>query len=1105
MTGIFEESGKIQWRYSRGAGVILMFALLMSAWSVFSQNLQVMGKVTDAQSGEPLIGVNVVIKGTLQGATTNIDGQYTLNNCPPNAVLVFSFIGYTSQEVEVNGRNVVDVSLVLTSSELEEVVVVGYGTARRSDLTGSIATMSGEKLKRIPISNTAEALKGRLSGVNVFTTDGSPDAEIVIRVRGGGSVTQDNSPLYVVDGFIVSSIRDIPPTDITSINVLKDAAATAIYGAQAANGVILITTRNPMAGKTTVSYNGYLQVKKLPGERKYDVLSPYEYVMAQYEYAKLRSESDLRNFHKYFGQYDDLELYKYKEPTDWQGELFGNPQLSQLHNISITGGTERTKLSLSFTNNNDEGLLIHSGYRRNVINFKLNHEIFKNLQFESATRITNTRVDGAGTSGGSQLRVKDGIATRPVNGIADELDIDLTQVDTDDDYQSFLLSMINPLELAEQDWRKRTTNTYVINAGLSLSILKNLVAKTTFTTETSFDQSLRYYGPLTSQSKQEGSSLPLGTITDSRNYSYRWLNTVNYEFKDLGLHKLDVMVGQEIYSNGGKGSFVRAEDFRESMLPEEMFANMALGNTVQHSTYESTEQNRSSFFGRTNYVYNNRYLFTATIRTDASSKFARENRLGIFPAVALGWKISEEDFLKTATFIRELKLRASIGATGNDRIPANATNFLFRANTDNGPGMGTNDYNAYYSPDGSVLYNPNIVWETTINRNAGLDFQLFNGRLGGSIDLYYNTTKDLLLASAISPISGFSTQWNNIGSTSNRGAELVLNGTIVENNDFSLGMNVNIGYNRSRIDELDGTNERFYQSNWASTDLKDRDDYYLKVGSTVGLIYGYVTDGMYTVDDFSGYNEATEQFILKTKEDGVYDNKVVLGVASLRPGYLKLKDLNNDSIIDSKDRTVIGSTLPKYIGGFGFDVRYKGFDASVFFNFSIGNDIYNTGKIEFDQYYRTTFGNMLNTMNSSNRFTYIDVDGSITGTPGELVTDLEELRKMNEGKTLWSGPNSFGQATAVIHSWAVEDGSFLRLNTLTVGYTLPRFIASKMHMSQFRIYVTGYNLWVWTKYTGYDPEVTTTRSTSYSALTPGIDYSSYPRSRSLTFGVNVTF
>jgi TonB-dependent starch-binding outer membrane protein SusC len=1087
--------------------VMLMAVQLFFVFTVAAQPISVSGKVTDKETGEPLPGVNVVIRGTTQGTTTSGEGSYQLDVPSANTVLIFSFIGYQVQEITVEGRNTIDVTLEVETTQLDEIVAVGYGSVRRADLTGSVSSISGTELQKVPIANAAEAIKGRLPGVNIITTDGSPDAEVVIRVRGGGSVTQDNSPLYVVDGFIVESIRDIPPNDISSINVLKDAAATAIYGAQAANGVILITTKSPVAGRTAVSYNGYGQVKTLPRERTYEVLDPYEFVMVHYEDAKLSSDADVTKFEKYYGKYADLELYKDKRPSDWQDELFGNTQISQSHNLSISGGTEKTRLSLSLSNNTDDGIMIGNGYRRNVINFKLNHDIAESLIFEASARITDTKVDGAGTAGSAQIRVKNVITARPVNGIADELDIDLSSVDTSDDYQSFLLSLINPLELAKQDWRQRNTMNYVLQGGLTWNPLENMTLKTAITSSVSYDERLRYYGPLTSQSQKEGNSLPLGTINNRRNHSYRWMNTAHYVFQDLGEHELDLMLGHELYSNGGKGNFVRAENFRESMQPEEMFANMALGTFDEYSSYESTDQNRLSFFGRANYQFRGKYLVTATIRSDASSKFAKENRLGIFPAVALAWKMNEEGFLKGVSEINELKLRFSYGQTGNDRIPANSTQFLFDASTSNGPGMGTNSYNAYYSPEGSTLYNPNIIWETTVNRNLGLDFMFFNGGIRGAFDLYQNTTRDLLLASAISPISGFETQWNNVGSTSNKGIELLLSAYLVDRDDFTVTANVNFGINKANIDELDGTDERFFQSNWSSTDLKDRDDYYLRVGETIGLIYGYINDGMYTVDDFVGYDPVSDTYQLK---EGIPDNKNTLGVNNVRPGYMKLKDISGpdgqpDGIINSMDRKVIGSALPKATGGFGMDATFKGFDASVLFNWSLGNDVYNTGKIDYNQLYRTTYGNMLTTMSSENRFTYIDVDGSITGEAGGVVTDLEQLRQLNKDKTMWSGSNSFGQATTVLTDWAVEDGSFLRLNTLTLGYTFPQRISSQIGISNLRIYTTGYNLWLWTKYSGYDPEVSTSRNSSYEALTPGIDYSSYPRSRSFTFGVNITF
>jgi len=1093
---------------------LMMVASTFFSVTAYAQERKVTGVVKD-ESGAGLPGVSILEKGTKNGTVSDADGRFSIG-VSPEATLVFSFIGMKSSEVIVGAQSTLDVALEPDLTALEEVVIVdyGYGTVKKSDMTGATAAIGAKELSKIPVASTAQALTGRLPGVTVTTTDGSPDAEIVMRVRGGGSITQDNSPLYVVDGFIVGSIRDIPPTDVESITVLKDAASAAIYGARGANGVIVITTKKATAGKTVVAYNGFMQVKELPEYRKYKVLSPYEFVMANYEYAKLRSQSDVDAFEKYFGVYDDLELYKSKKPTDWQKELYGGTNISQYHNVNIRGGTDRTKIMLSLTNNSDEGLMFNAGYKRNVINFKLDHEIAKRLKFEASTRITNTVIDGAGTSASSgsnpQVNVKDAVQTRPVNGIADELETGTGggTGGSDDDYEKFLNALIGPVETAKQDWRERTTTNYVINAGLTWNVIDNLDVKSVFTTEQSYDRNLRFYGPDTGESFNNGNNLPLGEQTKRNGFNYRWYNTVAYRFKNLGEHNLDFLIGQELSSKGGKEDFIRAEDFRVTISPEELFANMQLGRTDRIYTRDLIELNRFSLFGRANYIWKDKYIATITFRTDASSIFAEGNRVGYFPAVALGWKMSQESFMENISFVDDLKMRLSYGTTGNDNVDPGATQNLFSPATVRGPGWGNVD-NVYYTPSNSVLYNPAIVWETTTQRNLGFDYSLANSRIDGTLDLYWNTAEDLLLTSAIPSNTGFQTQWDNIGSTSNRGIELGLTGHIIETSDFMLSANFNIAFNRGRIEKLDQSDFRFIQSGWASSDLNNVNDYYLKVGGRLGDIYGYETAGYYSVDDFEGYDETTGKYTLKA---GVVNSGAAVGNTNLRPGFLKLVDQltvdtdgdgkndAGDGIIDANDRKVIGNTSPKIEGGFGVNASYKGFDFSMFFNFRQGNKIYNAGKIQYNQFRRTTYGNLLNTMNSDNRFTYIDVDGTYTGTPGEVVTDLQQLGEMNEGKNIWSH-NSFGVAGAMIHSWAVEDGSFLRLNNLSIGYSLPRALISKVGMSNFRIYATGSNLYVWTKYSGYDPEV----SSSRNALAPGLDYSSAPRSRSYTIGVDIAF
>ncbi len=1080
-------------------GILVSCLMLLSIPMVSAQDIQISGSVTDAATKEPLPGVNIIIEGSQSGSVTDMNGKYQISVSSEDAVLVFSSIGFNTERINVNGQSEINVVMVPDIKTLDEVVVIGYGTARRGDLAGAISSINSKALKDAPVSSTAEAITGRLPGVQILTTDGSPDAEVVIRVRGGGSVTQDNSPLFIVDGFPVKNINDIPPTDIASIDVLKDASSSAIYGARGANGVIIITTKNAQSGKTVVSYNGYVQKRYLPKEL--NVLSPYEFVLAQYEYNLLRGETDLNKFTKYFGVYDDLELYKYQKGTDWQNELFGRPNYSQYHNISITGGTDKTKSRLSFTNNNDQGILVGSGYQRTNIDFKLNHEISKSLKLDLNARFTNTDVDGAGTSGTASLRIGDGITTRPVNGIADF--IELNPGDAGNDYEEFIRSLTNPKQLAADDYRKKIDKTLNMNAAIDWNIMNDLVYRTEFGVDYNFEDKKRAYGPLTSESKNNGGNLPIGEITSTNEQDFRWVNTLSLNRMIGELHSVNFMVGHEMIINKESTEKFRARDFPASIEPARLLDNMASGIPETQKTFIKPDEKWISFFGRANYIYANKYILNTTLRADASNKFATGNHWGFFPAIALAWRISEENFMKGMDFISNLKVRTSYGQAGNDRIPEDSFRPIFQIETKNPPGFG-NTNQPYYvpafdinNPGDIILPNPDLIWETTVTRNVGLDFGLLNRRISGAVDLYWNTTKNLLVKSDIPSYLGYKYQWRNIGQTSNKGIEFQLNGTIIEKHDFTLSASFNIGFNRNKIDKLDGVDEKAFNSDWTGTDLVNQDDYRVIIGETVGLIYGYVSDGFYSVDDFESYDEATGNYVLKA---GQPNDEGILGspIGGLRPGMLKLKNLGGDSTITSlDDRTIIGNANPLHSGGFNINASYKGFDLSLFFNWKYGNDVYNTGKIEFNMYHRTLFGNMLNTMNSENRFMYIDANG-------EEVTDLAELGELNKNATIWT-PFSSGNAKPLLSSYAIEDGSFLRLNNVTLGYSLPGSLISKIRMTQFRFYFTVYNAWLWTKYTGYDPDVTTTRKSEYPLLTPGVDYSAYPRSRSFTLGVNITF
>lgn len=1069
----------------------LLLLLLCCASTLFAQTITVKGKVLD-DVGNPLPQANILAKGAKTGVQTDESGAFTIKlkpNADGKVDLVISYVNFKTQMVSTDGKKELVITLEKAANDLDDVVVIGYGTVKRKDLTGTVSSMTSKDIEKIPVANVAEALTGRMPGVQVTTVDGQPGAEIVVRVRGGGSITGSNDPLYIVDGLRVASLNDIPPSDIASIDILKDAATTAIYGAAGANGVVLVTTKSAKSGKTIISYNGFSQWKTLP--KKLEVLSPYEFVLAQYEYARLRSQSEVDNFSKYFGVYGDLELYKYRKGTDWQEELFGNPAFSQQHSLSITGGTDKTKMAFTYTRNDDRGMIPSNSYIRDYVNFKLNHEVSKKIKFDLNARYTQATTNGTGTSGSSNVRTGDGITTKPVNGIADIIVMD--QGVNDDDYEQFISSLVNPLKLSEQDYRKRVSRVVNLNLGASWSINKWL----TYRTEASFGFGTgdirRYYGPLTSTSRNEGGNLPMGEITQSRTNDLRLTNTLNFSLKKGNRHDLTVLVGQELLSLGqGFEEYNRAKYFEAGVTPDKMFATMALGTQDLHTTNDLAPNRTASFFGRAIYQLDRKYIFNFTTRFDGSTRFAPGNQWGFFPAGSFAWRISSEKFMENAKFVSDLKLRASFGAVGNNNIRSDLWRVLFSPSSTRPYGAG-DIYNPYYTYANSLLTNPTIKWETTITRNIGLDFTLFNNKLSGTLDFYKNTTKELLVESAIPQTTGFTAQQRNIGQTSNKGIELNLNWNAISKKDFTLSFNFNVGINRANIDKLDGVDERSYSSNWASTDLKAQDDYRLYVGQTIGLMYGYVTDGMYTVDDFQSYDAVTRTYILKP---GI--PTLNLGGISLRPGVLKLKDLDGDGFITpEKDRQIIGSALPKASGGFGVNTTYKGFDFSAFFNWVTGNDVYNTGRISFNMLYRTTYGNMLNTSNYDSRFHYIDANGN-------LVTGLEELRALNPNPSIWS-PFSMGTSSPYFHSWAVEDGSFIRLNNVSLGYSLPRKWISKAYMTKLRAYVTVYNALLFTKYSGYDPEVSTSRNTGYNQLIPGVDYSAYPKSRTFTVGLNATF
>ena len=1076
---------------------MLLSAVLAMSGALLA-NAQTKVTVVDA-TGEAVIGASVLEKGTRNGGVTDLDGNITIKVQGDNPIVV-SYLGMKPQTVSVKGKSTLKVVLEDDNTTLNDVVVIGYGTVRKKDLTGSVATVTGQDLVKVPVSNVSEALTGKMAGVNITTTDGSPDAEVLIRVRGGGSITGDNTPLIVIDGFQGGKLSDISPNDIEDITVLKDASSTAIYGSEGANGVILITTKNAKAGKTQINYNGYLQTKKV--SKRMDVLDTYEYVMSNYEYSALRGESALNSFYKQFGVFDDLYLYKSQEAIDWQDDLFGESTLSQSHNVSLQGGTDKTKFNLSGTYDYNSGLMPNNDFSRYSFLFKLNHDINKNLKFSMTARVNDQEANGQGTQGGTyKVRTEQalyGVATKGLSGM---ITPDFSTM-SDDEIVEWQRANMSLAEQSEQYWRKRNNRGFVFNGALDWATpLKGLKAHLEGGYSYGFNEVKNWYGSTTTQASYVGGN-PLADWTKTNTSSIRESFTLTYDTKLNKIHHFNVMGGQEYRTSRSDNSAMSANNFSQAFTAEQVFANFGLGTMQTMTGAVSANQNKVSFFGRVNYTLMDRYLLTFTLREDGSSQFADGHQWGFFPAAAASWRIIEEPWMAGAqSWLSNLKLRFSYGKVGNDKLPSYMFSQLYNTNSGSkryGVGENANSHLAVTT----VLANPLLTWEKRTTRNLGIDFGLFRERLTGNIDFYWNNTDDLLINHNIAA-PGYTTVWENSASTSNKGVELTLNAALVQSKNFTLNANFNIGFDKSNVKGLaNGLEEMTFASGWASTDNKNQQDYIVRIGDPIGLVYGWKSDGYYTTADFASYDETTGVYTLK---DGVPTTSLLGGTIGIRPGAMKLKDLNGDGVVDASDIDVIGDTNPDFAGGFGFNGNIYDFDFNINFTYRYGNDIYNANKIQTTSRYRAgTYPNMRDDMRQANAYSYINPE------TGVLLHSLEDLAYWNEGgngkarKEMWS-PFSTGDAVVVPTDWAMDDASFLRLQSLTVGYTLPETITKKAGIQRLRLYVTGTNLFVISSYPGFDPEVSSyARNSSYSGLTPGIDFSSYPKSRAFTFGLNVT-
>ncbi|MBR5211225.1 MAG: TonB-dependent receptor [Bacteroidales bacterium] len=1060
--------------------------LILGLFAAVAVNAQEIRGVVSDVNGEPLIGVSVFVDGTTTGTATGVDGDYVINI--PSAqgkTLVFSMIGLSEKRVVIGTSTTINVTLEEDSNFLDETVVIGYASVKRRDLMGSVTSVGNEALTQVPVASVGEALAGKMAGVQVTTTEGDPDAEIKIRVRGGGSITQDASPLYIVDGFPVASISDIPASDIQSIDVLKDAFSTAIYGSRGANGVVLVTTKSGASGKISVSYNAYWGQKKMANADAIQTGSPYDFVRNQYELSVLRDELE-DNYVPTFGVFEDMDLYKNVEKNDWVQKVFGNIGSTFSHNLSVSGGSDKVKWTASYAHVGDDAIMLGSDFKRDNLTFKTQYKPIKQITVDINARYSRTEVMGAGansmndsgsTSSNGRLKHSVQYTPFPITGVA-------TDSDLAEDYGD----NAPPLKSVADNDNKRIRKNWTLNGAVTWHIIDNLNFKVEGGMDDYSQEDNRYYG-LTTYYVGNSATIkgqPAMMYSNSFRTKYRNTNTLNYNFKDVfegDKHKLDVLLGQEYIITKSNRLSSTIEGFPVFFDAQMAWNFMASGTPVASNNFYNPNEKLLSFFGRANYEYDGRYAVSATVRADGSSKFIKGNQWGIFPSAAASWTISNEGFLEDAAWLENLKLRYSYGTAGNNNIPSNVASLLFQANQTQWISMGNTWWGPTTVGGKSIMPNPDLTWETTVSHNIGLDYAFFKSRINGAFEVYHNTTNDLLIQFPVAG-SGYDYQYRNLGSVQNRGFEASVNFVVLEKKNVGLTIGGNISLNENMVTSLGGLDKIEASSNWASTEIGP--DYIVTVGRPLGDMYGYESDGRYSVDEF------THNGTSWVANEGVVDASDILGKEFFRPGAMKLKDQNGDGKITVDDKVIIGNAQPLGVGGFNLSGYLYGFDFSANFNYVFGNNIYNANKIEFNHSRKYSNRNFLTTANVENRWTNID------WTTGEEITDPEELKRVNAGTTMWNP----GVNKAIFSDWAVEDGSFLRLQSATIGYTIPEKVTSKIKMQKLRVYATGTNLFCLTKYSGYDPEVDTRRATP---LTPGVDCSAYPKSIGFVVGVNVTF
>lgn len=1043
---------------------IVFIAIGMFATPSYAQNktFKVSGTVKNA-SGEPLAGVNVKVKDGQAAANTDANGKYQID--VPNAslsVLIFTYVGYEAKQVKVNNQSVLEINLSEQVSDLNDVVVIGYGSVAKKDLTGSVSSVSIKDLQKAPVRSFEEALGGRIAGVQVTSSDGQPGSGIDIVIRGNNSISQANSPLYVIDGFPIENQDNnaINPQDIESIDILKDASATAIYGARGANGVVVITTKKGKTGPPVFNFSSSISTQQ--DIKRYELLNPYEFVKLQLEWdpTPVSSTTFPSPTEVYLtGPGKTLDYYKTVKGIDWQ-DLVMRSALMQNYNLGVSGGTKKTKYALSGSLVDQDGVMLASNYTRYQGRLVLDHQLTKKIKIGLNTNYSYLQQTGSSPAqtifSGTLNTMYSVWGYKPVD--AGGMDPDLDALFDDDvnpanDYRA------NPILNLKNIYNVNFLRSLTSNAYLEYAIIPGLKFRASGGIVNN-DGEKRLFNNINTSSGR-GSNGPNGRIDYTKTFSWLSENTLTWDKKFNKKHSLNVLGGFTLQKGTGKVSGRGA-----NQIPQDLglIEGLDKGAAYRIDSFQSL-WTMASFLSRVNYNYDSRYLLTASIRADGSSKFPAENHWGYFPSGAIAWNFKNEKLLKKSKLLSEGKLRFSYGQTGNNRVG----DFDYLTKYFNPVGSAYAFENQYIDGVTAInLGNDKLKWETTEQTDLGLDLGFFNQRITLTTEVYKKRTKDLLLKADLPTSSGYTSAFKNIGSVENKGLEFTLNTVNIKTPAFNWNTSFNISFNRSKVLGLsDNQTELTTIVNW-DTPFNNIPGYIARIGGQLGEMYGLISEGTYKKADFNLDANGNPT----TLKDAIPTNGNTR--ANIKPGDIKYKDMNGDGVVTASDYTVIGHGLPKHVGGLTNNFNYKGFDLNVFFQWSYGNDILNANRIKFEG----GGGNYLNQFAS-----YED-----RWTPENPDSNLPRI-KGTQG------------ATVGYTSRNVEDGSFIRLKTVSFGYTFENGFIRRLKLKSLRLHASAQNLVTWTNYSGTDPEVNTKRS----ALTSGFDYSAYPRARVLTAGLNVTF